>query len=130
MKKMVSILIIFMLLLSFDFIVNKCYASTDFSQAMQDAKNFVNGGEAKVSQTIDEKELNKASSTIYNILLAIGLAIATIIGVVLGIEFITSGVEEQAQIKQSLIPYFVGCVVVFGSFGIWKIAINLMKNIG
>lgn len=130
MKKMVNILIIFMLLLSFNFIVNKCYAADDFSQAMKDAKNFVDGGESKVSQTIDETELNRASSTIYNILFAIGFAIAIIIGVVLGIEFITAGVEEQAQIKQSLIPYFVGCIVVFGSFGIWKIAINLMKNIG
>lgn len=130
MKKIVNVLIIFMLLSTFSFIANKCYAANDFSQAMQDAKDFVDGGEAKVSETIDENELNKASSTIYNILFAIGLAIAMIIGIVLGIEFITAGVEEQAQIKQSLIPYFIGCVIVFGSFGIWKIAVNLMKNIG
>ena len=41
----------------------------------------------------------------------------------------TAGIEQQAQIKQALIPYVVGCVVVFGAFGIWKIAIEILKNI-
>ncbi len=29
-------------------------------------------------------------------------------------------VEAKAQIKEKLIPYVVGCAIMFGAFGIWK----------
>ena len=41
-----------------------------------------------------------------------------IVGVVLGIQFITGSVEAKSKVKESLIPYFTGCVVIFGAFGI------------
>lgn len=108
---------------------NYVYAES-FSDAMDAAEKFVKDGDSKVSSTIDEGKMREASSTIFNILLAIGTAAATIIGVVLGIQFLISGIDEQAQIKQALVPYVVGCVIVFGAFGIWKIVIELMNNVG
>ena len=58
-----------------------------------------------------------------------GVAAAVIIGMVLGIQFITAGVSGQAKVKEKLIPYGVGCVVAFGAFGIWKVVINVMYGI-
>ena len=62
---------------------------------------------------------------IYNILLVIGMAVAVGIGTVLGIKFLMGSMEEKAQIKESLIPFIIGCIVVFGAFGIWKAVISV-----
>lgn len=127
---MKKITMVFMAFLVFTvlFTTNYTYANS-ISDALARADAFIKEGENQASEAMDTEKINEASSVIYNILLTVGMAAAIIIGVVLGIQFITSGVDEQANIKQALIPYIVGCVVVFGSFGIWKIAVTLMKNI-
>ena len=38
-------------------------------------------------------------------------------------------VEEQAKIKETLIPYVIGCVIIFGAFGIWKLLVTLLSSI-
>ena len=37
--------------------------------------------------------------------------------------------EEKAEIKKLLLPYVVGCLVVFGAFGIWKFVLTLMETV-
>ena len=69
------------------------------------------------------------SNDLYNILLVVGIVIALIIGMILGIQFMTGSVEQKAKVKDSLIPYVAGCVVIFGAFGIWKLVVTLMQGI-
>lgn len=92
------------------------------------ANGFVNDGKAKAGEALNEEELRKSSNTIYNILLAIAMIVAVTVGVALGIKFMTSSVEEQAKIKELLVPYIAGCIVVFGSIGIWKLAVNTFSQ--
>ena len=40
-----------------------------------------------------------------------------------------SSAEEKAEVKKMLIPYIVGCIVVFGGFGIWKLVVNILQGI-
>ena len=37
-------------------------------------------------------------------------------------------IEEKAEIKTMLIPYIIGCVVVFGAFTIWKIVVDILQS--
>ena len=37
--------------------------------------------------------------------------------------------EDKAQIKESMIPFIVGTIVLFSASAIWKIVLNLMKGI-
>lgn len=37
--------------------------------------------------------------------------------------------EDKAKVKEALIPYVIGCAVIFGAFTIWSIAVNLGQNI-
>ena len=37
-------------------------------------------------------------------------------------------VEEKADIKAAMVPFIIGCVVVFGAFGIWKIVVTIGNN--
>lgn len=91
---------------------------------MNDADSFISQGAIKYNETY----LQNFSKTMYNILLAVGVAIAVIIGGIIGIKLMTASVEEKAQVKELLVPYVVGCIVVFGGFAIWKLVVTILEG--
>lgn len=92
------------------------------------ANNFLSKGEREEDK-LKEETFHSLSDSIYNILFVLGLFIAIIVGVILGIKFITEGAEGKAEVKNMLITYVVGCVVLFGSFTIWKIVVTMLQNV-
>ena len=103
-------------------------ATHTLGEITSEAKGFLNKG--TVAIPFNEGNLKGASDTLFNILLGLGMAAAVIIGVYLGVKFMISTVEDKAKVKEALIPYIAGCVVVFGAFTIWKLALLLLENIG
>ena len=95
--------------------------------------DILNGGDV-FTQSADDKEYfneenqKKSVEQMYYFLLGLGVIIAIVIGIIIGIQFITTGVEGQAKIKEKLLPYIIGCVVIFGGFGIWRVVLNLTNN--
>lgn len=65
----------------------------------------------------------------YNLLLGLGIIVAVIVGIIIGIKYMIGSIDEKAECKQLLLPYFVSCFVVFGAFGIWKLAVNIVSKI-
>ena len=90
-----------------------------------DGDAFLEKGNININQTA----LQNFSKTMYNILLAIGVVVAVIIGALIGLKLMTASVEEKAEAKKLIIPYIVGCFIVFGGFGIWKIVITILQGI-
>ena len=126
MKKMYKkiILIIFVLILLFSINTN-VFA---IGEIIDDGQSFLQ--EARPENTsVNIGQINQASGYLYNILLSAGIVIAVIVATVLGIQFMLSEAEGQAKVKEMLIPFVIGCVVVFGGFGIWKIALKLGQNV-
>ena len=107
-------------------IVSAGNASSTLDDMMTDADSFV--ADSK-SDSIDSKSLQDFSSTIYNIALQIGIGVAVVVGLALGIQFMLAGVDGKADVKKVLIVYVVGCVVIFGAFGIWKLVIDILQQI-
>ncbi len=93
---------------------------------MTDADKFMSESDAEHTNPLGEnkKSLKSFSQTLSGILLTVGIVIAVIIGGILGIKFMTGAAEEKADVKQLLIPYIVGCIVVFGAITIWSIVVN------
>lgn len=85
------------------------------------------GGQAGVSTTIDDTALSDTSDFLYNVLLGVSMIVAVIVGMVLGIKYMTATSEDKADIKQTLPAYVISCVVVFGAFTIWKIIVNIIQ---
>lgn len=100
--------------------------TTDLDTIIDSADSFINSG---TDNKISDKNLQQLSESIYTILLIVGIIVAVIIGAILGIRFMTGSVEQQADVKKLLVPYIAGCVVVFGAFGIWKIAVTIIASI-
>ena len=94
-----------------------------------EADGFLDKGKENANNAISSEKLKDASSLLYNTLLTIGICAAVIIGAVLGIQFMVGSVEQKAKIKDSLIPYVAGCVIIFGAFGIWKLVITMMNKV-
>lgn len=122
-KLLINIMVIFIIL--FNLFIPNAYAGP-LQDIMKRAEGFVNNGE-NGGNVINNDALKEGSNTLYNVLLVIGIAVAFIWGIVLGIQFITGSLGEKADVKKNLIVYLVGCVIIFGAFGIWKLLLQLLE---
>lgn len=122
-KLLINIMVIFIIL--FNLFIPNAYAGP-LQDIMNRAEGFVNNGE-NGGNVINNDALREGSNTLYNVLLVIGIAVAFIWGIVLGIQFITGSLGEKADVKKNLIVYLVGCVIIFGAFGIWKLLLQLLE---
>lgn len=98
-------------------------------EIIEESKDFIKIGEGEAEDKISHADLKDMSDTLYNILLVVGIIAAVIVGLIMGIKFILGGLEEKAEIKTMLIPYIIGCVVVFGAFTIWKIVVDILQTV-
>ena len=123
---MINILSIILILF---LLINICPTKTqavNLDGIMSGADNFIEKGKNGTT-TIDETQLQNTSDLIYNILLGVSMVIAVIVGIILGIKYMMASTEEKAEVKETLVPYVVSCVIMFGAFTIWKIVINIIQ---
>ena len=92
---------------------------------MKPGKNEIKDNNA----VIDNDTLKSNIDNLYSLLFIIGIICIVLVGAVLGIKFIAGSVEEQAKIKETLLPYFAGSIVIMGAFGIWKVVIILLSEL-
>ena len=78
---------------------------------------------------INEDNLARVSRNIYNVLFIIAVGIAVIVGAIIGIKIMTGTIEEKAKMKEMLIPYVVGVVVIFSVFFIWSTIVKMCTSI-
>ena len=119
------LLIVLVLLIINTLIPIKVNAISDMFSAADD---FLSKGESPKT-VIDEGKLQSTSSTIYKWLMIIAICVAVIIGAILGVQFITGSIEGKAKIQEALVPYIIGCLIVFGAFFIWKILVNVGNDL-
>ncbi len=130
MKNKFIFTMIFVVLLTSIFIDNIVYAeNSGLSQIISGGDEFMEKGSTSSGIIFDKEKMKNTSNTIANILIAIGTVIAVIVSSILGIKFMIGSVEEKAQIKEALVPFIIGCIVIFGAFTIWKIFVNIGNGI-
>ena len=85
-------------------------------------KATINPGDYKPGNLTDDdisKVTSKANPIIGTIKI-VGIVIAVITLVVLGVKYMTGSIEEKAEYKKTMIPYLVGIVLLLGASGIVK----------
>lgn len=122
MKEITTKIFIVLILINIFFINTNVVRAEGMKNIIDGGSSFIQAG-GQSQYELDTDQLKNASNTIYNTLLLTGMAIAVIASSILGIKFMIGSVEEKAQIKEALVPFVIGCIVIFGAFGIWKIAI-------
>ena len=124
-KKIVLVFIIFVLMV-FCINITNTYAG-DLGDVISGGKSFINSSKGDIE--IDSSKLSKTSSSIYNILLMVSFVVVAVIGITLGMKFMLAGVEEKADVKKSLVIFLIGCIVVYGAFGIWKVLVTALNSL-
>ena len=131
MNKTIKILVFMAMLIVV--LSSNIYADTTTKTIMDEAKGWTSLGKEqakKQKDTINTELLYKNSNIIYNILLWVGTGVAIIVGAILGIQFMTAGIDQKVEVKKTLPAYIISCVVLFGSLGIWKLVVTLLKGVG
>ncbi|MBR2705505.1 MAG: hypothetical protein IKE91_08565 [Clostridia bacterium] len=126
--KMIKKISIIAIILMIAFIVTPQKANAAF-----DTGTIINGGQAFLNNAENRQIFNannerSAVDQIYYTMLTIGIVLAVFAGGVLGIQFITSGAAGQAKVKEKLIPFALGALVIFGAFGIWRLVYNILNG--
>jgi len=120
--KMLLVVLIIIVMNIITFNTNMVKADT-LEDVFAGGDSFIQAGKDKTS--IDEEKLKSTSSSIFNVLSVIGIIIAVFTSAILGIKFMIGSTEDKAQIKEALVPFIIGCIVIFGAFSIWKIFVGL-----
>lgn len=128
MMKTKLLTIILIIIVSIMFLNTNIVHAAGLSDVITGGDNFI-GASSSSGVGIDTNKITDVSSMVYNILLTAGIVVAVIIAAILGIKFMIGSVEEKAQVKDSLVPFIIGCVVVFGAFGFWKIFVNIGNEV-
>lgn len=104
---------------------NESTSAGSLDDMMGDADKFIDSAE---NAAISSSSLQDFSKTFYNILLTVGIVVAALVASILGIKFMMGGAEEKANVKELIVPYIVGCILVFGAFAIWKIVVTILSS--
>lgn len=107
---------------------NNVHAGASLGEIVEGGDYFYNA-RGNSLPIFNENAIEKGTTELYFIVLGIGIAVAVIIGIVLGIQLITSGVEGQAKVKEKLLPYAIGCIVIFGGLGIWRAVVSIAQSL-
>lgn len=94
-----------------------CISNIAFAGGM-DPLSIINGGP---DGTTGVGELNKLGNAILGIIQYVGLGVAVIATLILGMRYMYSAPDEKAEIKKKLIPFIIGGFMVFGAIQLVKI---------
>lgn len=73
--------------------------------------------------------LVNVGGNIVSIITTIGIIVAVIVLLVLGIKYMMGSAAEKAEYKKTMIPYLVGAVLIFGASAIAKAVIAMTGSI-
>lgn len=90
------------------------------------ADDFIN---ASTGSPLKNGSLASASGTLASTLIIIGIVVAMIVITALGIKFMLGSVEEKAKVKETLIPFTIGCIIIFGAYIIWSLVMQLATTL-
>ena len=112
-KKIVKIVSIILLLFLVGLIISNNVFAYDYANTY---KAFENKNAGRAGNTITD-----LMGAIINIMSVVGVGIAIIMLIVLGIQYTNKGAEGKAEAKKDLTGYIIGAVLLFGVSGILKI---------
>ena len=123
MKKTVKImsvlLLVTMLLASVGSVVFADTASSVLQQMNNAQNQSVNG----------TNEITTLGGRIVGIVQVVGVVIAVIIILVIGIKYMIGSAEEKAEYKKTMIPYLVGAILIFPGATIVNVVYNLVTGL-
>ena len=74
---------------------------------------------------VDTGDMTTVAGNIVNIITWVGIIVAIIVLLVLGIKYMMGSAAEKAEYKKTMIPYLVGAVLIFGASAIVQAVVKM-----
>ena len=93
-----------------------------------DAANLAN--QLKGNTSAAQEDVMDIGNQIIGIITTVGVVVAVVILLVLGVKYMMGSASEKAKYKETMIPYLVGAILIFGASAITKVVVGLASGIG
>ena len=120
MKKQVKILSIALIVLTI-----LCSLSTIVLADVKSDLDIISKG----NDSAKADEVVKLGATIVTIMQTVGIVVAVVVLLILGIKYMMGSAEEKAEYKKTMIPYLVGAVLIFASTTIVNVVYNIASGV-
>ena len=124
------------LILICTFCSNYVYADPPGHRPQDDNKNMVlsedfntNDWNPSSSTQHEEQKLKEIGNKIIGTIQVIGSIVSVLAIIIIGIRYMACSVEEKAQYKETMGPYFIGAVLVFGITTLLKIVYDIAQSV-
>lgn len=77
----------------------------------------------------EDKKLTEIGNKIIGPIQVVGSLVSVIAIIIIGIKYMLGSIEEKAQYKEILGPYFLGAIMVFGITNLLSIVYNIATQI-
>lgn len=121
MKKSVKILSIVLIALAIVCTVSNICLATDIESKI---KQISQG-----NQNANPQQVVNLGSTIVTIMQTVGIVVAVVVLLVIGIKYMIGSAEEKAEYKKTMIPYIVGAVLIFASTTIVNVVYQIANGV-
>ena len=75
----------------------------------------------------DVKEMYSFGGRVAGVVQVVGTIVSVGVLIIIGIRYVMSSADEKAELRERLIPYFIGAVLLFGASNIVNIAYKMFK---
>ena len=120
MKKQVKILSIALIVLTVLLAISNVVLATDIPGKIDQI--------AQGNSSADTTKVVNLGATIVTIMQTVGIVVAVVVLLVLGIKYMMGSAEEKAEYKKTMIPYIVGAILIFASTTIVNVVYNIANG--
>lgn len=78
---------------------------------------------------VQTNDLTKVGNNIVTIIQVVGIVIAVIVLLVIGIKYMMGSASEKAEYKKTMIPYIVGAVLIFAGTSLLRVIYSLSTSV-
>lgn len=120
MKKQVKVLSIALIVLTVLLAISNVVLATDIPGKIDQI--------AQGNSSADTSKVVNLGATIVTIMQTVGIVVAVVVLLILGIKYMMGSAEEKAEYKKTMIPYLVGAILIFASTTIVNVVYNVANG--
>ena len=91
--------------------------------------NGVLNGLTGNSPSVQTNDLTNVGNNIVTIIQVIGIVLAVIVLLIIGIKYMMGSASEKAEYKKTMIPYIVGAVLIFAGTSLVRVIYSLSSSV-
>lgn len=123
--KIIKIVLMFLLLSMFLMFFNTYYVHAAIINPLENPNNY---NPKDSSEQVGSDKLQEKAELILGVINVVGVSIAVIVLMVIGIKYMIGSVEEKAEYKKTMTAYIIGAMLLFGVTTIANIIYKIVNS--